>query len=114
MGTQFEMQWRTTITMTMAATLSISPGLARDENPAAKAAVIEAQMTDDERLQLLHSVMTVSFPGAVIPEQAKGVKPMAGYVPGIDRLGVPDLTMTDASLGVTNPLGSRPGDWATG
>jgi beta-glucosidase len=107
------MEWRAIITIAMAASISIAPGQAKDEHPSAKAAVIEAQMTDDERLQLLHSVMTVSFPGAVIPEQAKGVKPMAGYVPGIDRLGVPDLTMTDASLGVTNPLGSRPGDWAT-
>jgi beta-glucosidase len=113
MGKAFEMWWRTIITVTMAATFSIAPGQAQDYNPADRAVVIEAQMTDDERLQLLHSVMTVSFPGTALPEQAKGVKPMAGYVPGIDRLGVPSLTMTDASLGVTNPLGSRPGDWAT-
>jgi beta-glucosidase len=36
----------------------------------------------------------------------------AGYVPGVPRLGVPALRMTDASLGVTNP-GYRPGDTAT-
>ena len=33
----------------------------------------------------------------------------AGYVPGVPRLGVPALLMSDASLGVTNP-GYRPGD----
>ena len=32
--------------------------------------------------------------------------------PGIPRLGVPPLLMSDASLGVTNP-GFRPGDTAT-
>jgi beta-glucosidase len=33
-------------------------------------------------------------------------------VPGVERLGVPPLLMSDASLGVTNP-GYRPGDTAT-
>ena len=36
----------------------------------------------------------------------------AGYVPGVPRLGVPALLMSDASLGVTNP-GYREGDTAT-
>ena len=36
----------------------------------------------------------------------------AGYVPGVPRLGVPALLMSDAGLGVTNP-GYRPGDTAT-
>ncbi len=36
----------------------------------------------------------------------------AGYVPGVARLGVPPLLMSDASLGVTNP-GYREGDTAT-
>ena len=36
----------------------------------------------------------------------------AGYVPGVPRLGVPPLLMSDASLGVTNP-GYREGDTAT-
>nr|WP_274707913.1 beta-glucosidase [Arthrobacter sp. H16F315] len=36
----------------------------------------------------------------------------AGYTPGIPRLGIPGLLMTDASLGVTNP-GYREGDTAT-
>src|SRR4029078_6147223 len=44
-----------------------------------------------------------------IPE---GVPMSAGYVPGVERLGVPALLMSDASLGVTNP-GYRPGDTAT-
>jgi beta-glucosidase len=41
-----------------------------------------------------------------------GTPMSAGYVPGVPRLGVPALLMSDASLGVTNP-GYREGDTAT-
>ena len=73
----------------------------------------EAQMTDEERFSLLVSVMgtndVVVDRDERIPE---GVPMSAGYVPGVERLGVPPLLMSDASLGVTNP-GYRPGDTAT-
>ena len=73
----------------------------------------EAQMTDEERFSLLVSVMGAS---PFLPVRDKripeGVPMSAGYVPGVPRLGVPALLMTDASLGVTNP-GYRPGDTAT-
>lgn len=69
-------------------------------------------MTDDERFQLLHSVVTVSYP-PYVQSPFKDVKAMAGYVPGIPRLGIPAQAMTDASLGVTNPLQLRVGDVAT-
>jgi beta-glucosidase len=73
----------------------------------------EARMTDEERFSLLVSVMganqVIAERDARIPEAT----PMsAGYVPGVPRLGVPALLMSDASLGVTNP-GYRPGDTAT-
>jgi beta-glucosidase len=74
---------------------------------------IEAQLTDDERFSLLTSVMGVSdlfpLPDDRFPPE---VPKSAGYVPGIPRLGVPALRMSDAGLGVTNP-GYRPGDTAT-
>ncbi len=41
-----------------------------------------------------------------------GTPMSAGYVPGIPRLGIPALRMSDAGLGITNP-GYRPGDTAT-
>jgi beta-glucosidase len=73
----------------------------------------EAQMTDEERFSLLVSVMgtndVVRERDQRIPED---VPMSAGYVPGVERLGVPPLLMSDASLGVTNP-GYRPGDTAT-
>ena len=79
----------------------------------ARARAVEEQMTDDERFSLLVSVMGVNTVVTVrdrrIPE---GIPMSAGYVPGIPRLGVPALLMSDASLGVTNP-GYREGDTAT-
>ena len=73
----------------------------------------EEQMTDDERFSLLVSVMgtnhVVTERDPRIPE---GTTMSAGYVPGVPRLGVPALMMSDASLGVTNP-GYRDGDTAT-
>ncbi|WP_375488428.1 glycoside hydrolase family 3 C-terminal domain-containing protein [uncultured Mycobacterium sp.] len=70
-------------------------------------------MTDDERFSLLISVMGANELLPVRDERIPADIPMsAGYVPGIPRLGVPALLMTDASLGVTNP-GYRTGDTAT-
>ncbi|HXY64830.1 MAG TPA: glycoside hydrolase family 3 C-terminal domain-containing protein [Mycobacterium sp.] len=70
-------------------------------------------MTDDERFSLLVSVMGAND---LLPVHDARIPPeipaSAGYVPGIPRLGVPALLMSDASLGVTNP-GYRPGDTAT-
>lgn len=82
-------------------------------DPDARAREIESQMTDDERFALLVGVMGA---GDWWPLRDERIPPdvsmSAGYVPGIPRLGVPALRMSDAGLGVTNP-GYRPGDSAT-
>src|SRR5215472_8652079 len=79
----------------------------------ARARAVEEQMTDDERFSLLVSVMGVNDVVTVRDERIpEGVPMSAGYVPGVARLGVPPLLMSDASLGVTNP-GYREGDTAT-
>jgi beta-glucosidase len=81
------------------------------DDPDARARDIESQMTDDERFSLLVGVIGAgeSLRDGRIPP---GVPPSVGYVPGIPRLGVPALLMSDAGLGVANP-GFRPGDTAT-
>jgi beta-glucosidase len=87
----------------------VAPELDADQ----RASETEREMTDDERFSLLVSVMGANFTIAErdkrIPE---GVAMSAGYVPGVERLGVPALRMSDASLGVTNQ-GYREGDTAT-
>jgi len=78
-----------------------------------RAREVETQMTDDERFSLLVCVMGAGELWPVRDERIPpGVPMSAGYVPGIPRLGVPALQMSDAGLGVTNP-GYRPGDTAT-
>jgi beta-glucosidase len=73
----------------------------------------EARMTDDERFSLVMSVMGALPFNPVRDERIpEGIPMSAGYTPGVPRLGVPALRMSDASLGVTNP-GYRPGDTAT-
>jgi beta-glucosidase len=82
-------------------------------DPDARARETEARMTDEERFALLVSVMGTNQVIPVRDERIPPVAPMsAGYVPGVPRLGIPALLMSDASLGVTNP-GYRPGDTAT-
>src|SRR3954465_7454246 len=70
-------------------------------------------MTDEERFSLLVSVMGTNDVVRERDERIPEDVPMsAGYVPGVERLGVPPLLLSDASLGVTNP-GYRAGDTAT-
>ncbi|MCV6971523.1 beta-glucosidase [Mycobacterium bohemicum] len=82
-------------------------------DPDARARRVEAQMTDDERFSLLVGVMGAGDMWPLRDERIPpGVPMSAGYVPGVPRLGVPALLMSDAGLGISN-LGYRPGDTAT-
>ncbi|MBI2701647.1 beta-glucosidase [Mycobacterium gordonae] len=83
------------------------------KDPDARAREVEEQLTDDERFSLLVGVMGAGDMWGLRDERIPPEVAMsAGYVPGIARLGVPALRMSDAGLGVTNP-GFRPGDTAT-
>jgi beta-glucosidase len=83
-----------------------------DTDPDVRAREIESLMTDDERFSLLVGMMGAGEMWSLRDERIpQGVPMSAGYVPGIPRLGVPALLMSDAGLGVTNP-GFRPGDTA--
>jgi beta-glucosidase len=89
----------------------VRPGGADDAD--VRARQTESLMTDDERFSLLVGVMGAGELWPLADERIPpGVAMSAGYVPGIPRLGVPALQMSDAGLGVTNP-GYRPGDTAT-
>lgn len=79
--------------------------------PDQRAALLEAALTMDERLSLLHGIMALPEPDDFV--MPKGLPYTAGYIPGVPRLGIPALMETDASLGVANPHALRPGDGAT-
>ena len=68
------------------------------------------QMTEQEKLSLVHGVIAAPWGGKPKPDGSIG---SAGYVPGVPRLGIPALQETDAELGVANPGDVRPGDTAT-
>lgn len=84
-----------------------------DENARvqARAQALVAAMTTEEKLQLIHGW----FPPFVIgkPGFPDDIIPSAGHIPGIPRLGVPDVRESDASLGVANQVEQRKGDVAT-
>ena len=100
--------------LALSALVLSSPVMARGkaEEPDQKAARLEAQMTDAERIGLLSAIMPIPLAGVEVDIPA-GVPATAGYVPGIARLGVPAQLSTDASLGVVNPGQLRVGDVAT-
>lgn len=94
---------------------SAEPWLDASRSPDERARLAVAAMTLDEKVGLLHGYMAVPLPqfaamGLPPPREAIA---SAGYVPGVPRLGIPALFETDASLGVANPYGARPGDVAT-
>jgi beta-glucosidase len=72
-------------------------------------------MTLDEKISLLHGPVALprKGPGGDQVDPPSEAILSAGYVPGVPRLGIPALYETDASLGVANPNGIRPGDVAT-
>jgi beta-glucosidase len=83
--------------------------------PDERAAATEAKMTDAERFGLLHGILAVALPipGMASVKMPDNIRPTAGYVEGVPRLGIPALVESDASLGVANPLQLRTGDVAT-
>jgi beta-glucosidase len=85
-------------------------------SPQARAEAALAAMTLDEKLRLVFGYSDQAFtelakvPDAIVPADLKAyvvshqVQGSAGFVPGIPRLGIPDQTQTDASMGVRNSL----------
>jgi beta-glucosidase len=69
-------------------------------SPDERADLLVKQMTLDEKIQLVHGSMAMF--GPKIPGALGG----DGFVPGIPRLGIPDLNLIGAGVGVTN-LGKR-------
>ncbi|MGD9531646.1 MAG: beta-glucosidase [Pseudonocardia sp.] len=85
-------------------------------DPEERARRIEAQLTDDERFSVIVGVMGQIAHFAPVRDERipEGTTMSAAYTPGVARLGVPPLQMSDASMGVTNPgYMGREGDTAT-
>ena len=83
------------------------PWMDAAKSPDARAALLVAAMTQDEKFALIRSRFAI---GGQKPDEALTA---AGYVAPIPRLGIPAQGLVDAGLGVTNPGGARAGDHAT-
>ena len=70
-------------------------------SPDQRASLLIAQMTLDEKVSLLHGSGwgALFAPPDSLPPKSLG---NAGFIPGIPRLGIPDLQMADAAVGVTH------------
>ncbi|HEY1218767.1 MAG TPA: glycoside hydrolase family 3 C-terminal domain-containing protein, partial [Bryobacteraceae bacterium] len=100
----------------LALTLAVAPALAQFGGPPQKPAgpwmdktlspdqradLVVKALTLDEKISLLHGngwEELISGPDK-LPPRALG---NAGFIPGIPRLGIPDLQMADATVGVTH------------
>jgi len=78
--------------------------------PEARAEQTLKQMTQEEKIRLLHGPMTAMLPPS---KQPAGIPFSAGHTLGVPRLGIPTLVSSDASLGVSNVMDMRKGDVAT-
>ncbi len=69
-------------------------------SPDRRADLVIGQMTLDEKIQLLHGPGWQAL--FTPPESGPGVRSLggAGFIPGIPRLGIPDVQMSDAAVGV--------------
>ena len=86
----------------------------RLSSPDIRAWETERRMTDDERFGMLYSLLPTEFGARKTDPRVPSDAPRGvGYVPGVPRLGIPALNMTDASLGVASPPNYRPGDAPT-
>jgi len=96
----------------VALSILATPALAKpvDKTPDQRAEATLRQMTTEEKITLLHGPMPSLLASAKRPA---GVVIGAGYIMGVPRLGIPMLTETDASLGVSNLNELRKGDVAT-
>lgn len=79
-------------------------------SPDERAAETVAQMTQDEKFAWISGPMAIPIGDTKKPDGALG---SAAYYPAIPRLAIPAQQQTDASLGIGNLGGIRPGDNAT-
>jgi len=92
----------------VSASASENVWLQQELPPAVRAAALVAELTQEEKLQLVYGHMPM-----LMRKRPDDAVMAAGYVTGVPRLGIPPLRETDASLGVANLLNMRRDDVAT-
>lgn len=70
-------------------------------SPDQRADMVIKEMTLDEKIQLLHGLGWQTIFSQPECGPATRAKSVLGFIPGIPRLGIPDLQMTDSNQGVS-------------
>ena len=74
------------------------PWMDKSLSPDQRADLVIKQMTLDEKIRLVHGAgWGVLRPGAPVPARSNLG---AGFTPGIDRLGIPDINLADSAVGI--------------
>lgn len=82
------------------------PWMNRALSPDARAALIAARLSDDEKRSLVLGYFATDFPPKRFSAPAGARQGSAGYVPGIPRLGIPAQWQADAGIGVATQGGA--------
>jgi beta-glucosidase len=90
------------VTARLPAVAAETPWGNRALSPDARATLVEARMTVDEMLQMVDGKWAVPHTGAL--ELPPGALGSAGFIPGVARLGIPNLQESDAGMGVADPV----------
>jgi hypothetical protein len=67
--------------------------------PDQRAELVLEEMTLDEKIQLVHGTGVHFMPGRAANPMTARSNGGLGFVPGVDRLGLPDLNLNDGSNG---------------
>jgi beta-glucosidase len=76
-------------------------------SPERRVALLLPNMSEDEELILVFGYFSTDFPPKNYRMPADGREGSAGYVPGIERLGIPPQWQTDAGVGVASQGGAK-------
>nr|WP_229210574.1 glycoside hydrolase family 3 C-terminal domain-containing protein [Duganella sp. CF517] len=74
--------------------------------PDQRAAAAVAAMTLDEKIQTVFGYFSTDFKGTARPKD--GVPFTAGFIAGVERLGIPHQQLTDAGMGVATQPSEQP------
>jgi beta-glucosidase len=79
---------------------------AAPQDPDARAAALVARMTIDEKIKTVFGYFSAEFKGMKPPKE--GVPATAGFIYGVERLGVPNQWQTDSGIGVSTQPTDKP------
>src|SRR3954468_13249055 len=80
------------------ADLSKMPWMNKALSPDERADLVVRELTLDEKIQMVHGAgWGVLRKGDTVPARSNFG---AGFMPGIDRLGIPDINLADSAVGV--------------